>query len=216
MGDKLGDKFIKIYESKYTVEFCNNVIRLFNNETLIKKGVSAAGIDIEVKDTTDYKIPSKICPIVNSKQVEEWIDIDSSIHEILSPTITEYILEVNNILPNQEGLNFLIKTEYSDTGHQIQKYKKNEGHYKRFHNDFAILDNTQYYRILTYIIYLNTIEEGGETNFFGTYSIKPTAGTIVIFPALWTHPHCGKIPVSDDKYIITGWLYTSNLGDGEI
>jgi hypothetical protein len=55
--------------------------------------------------------------------------------------------------------------------------------------------------------YLNDVNEGGETLFFEKYSIKPQKGKIVIFPAEWFFQHKGKIPISNDKYIITGWIY---------
>lgn len=209
----MSDQFIKIYDSKFTLDYCNHVIKLFNNETQVMKGVSAAGMNIEIKDTIDYRIPS-INKKDNSLQIKDWLEVDSNIHKILSPTIKEYVLEINNTLhnPDQEDMYYLGSDAYNDTGHQIQKYIKNEGHYKRYHNDFSILKNTTYYRVMTYIIYLNTVEEGGETVFFGNYKIKPTAGRIVIFPASWTYPHCGKVPISDDKYIVTGWLYKEYKG----
>ena len=86
----------------------------------------------------------------------------------------------------------------------IQKYQKNKGKYV-YHND-ASFESTKY-RVITYIWYLNDVEEGGETEFFGEYCVKPEKGKLVLFPASWTFPHCGKIPISHDKYIVTGWLY---------
>ena len=62
-------------------------------------------------------------------------------------------------------------------------------------------------RKLTFLWYINDVEEGGETEFFGNHKIKPEAGKLILFPASWTFPHCGKMPISDDKYIITGWLW---------
>ena len=35
---------------------------------------------------------------VTGKQIKEWLEIDSHIHNILSPTITEYVVEINNTL----------------------------------------------------------------------------------------------------------------------
>jgi hypothetical protein len=55
--------------------------------------------------------------------------------------------------------------------------------------------------------YLNDVEEGGETEFFGNYKIKPETGKFVLFPATWTYPHAALVPRSGDKYIITGWFY---------
>ena len=69
----------------------------------------------------------------------------------------------------------------------------------------------KYYKTsyLTYIWYLNDVIEGGETEFFGNYKIKPEVGKLVLFPACWSFPHCGLMPISSNKYIITGWLYLS-------
>jgi hypothetical protein len=207
--------FIKIYNSKYCPEFCDSVIKLFEKESDKVNGVFGNNTyNINTKNTLEFKIPSggsntnKLSDFYN-----EWVDIDNIVHSVLSPTIIEYITEINstlNLNMNDPKILYLNQNmNYNDSGHQIQKYTKNEGHYKSYHNDFSIIrvGDTNYYRILTYIIYLNTINEGGETNFFGNYDIKPTVGNIVIFPATWEYPHCGKMPLSDDKYIITGWIF---------
>ena len=90
----------------------------------------------------------------------------------------------------------------------IQRYKANSGRYS-YHNDFWVDYEKKIYRIVTYIWYLNSVDEGGETEFFGgKIKIKPKSGTLVLFPASWTFPHSGKIPISSNKYIITGWIYS--------
>ena len=64
------------------------------------------------------------------------------------------------------------------------------------------------YRVLTYLFYLNDVDEGGETEFYGgDIKIKPKQGKMILFPSSWTYPHSGKMPVSSNKYIITGWIY---------
>lgn len=66
-------------------------------------------------------------------------------------------------------------------------------------------------RCLTWSIYLNDIPDGeGETEFleFGV-KVKPRKGTITFFPAAWTHTHRGNPVYSCDKYIATGWYYTT-------
>ena len=90
------------------------------------------------------------------------------------------------------------------TGYKIQHYKKNEGHFK-WHFD-AIGPGT-WERQLAMVIYLNTVEEGGETCFHQqNLQVKPIAGDALIFPTFWTHAHCGQIPRSDDKYIISSFV----------
>ena len=61
-------------------------------------------------------------------------------------------------------------------------------------------------RILTWTIYLNDVEEGGETEFLYQHKrVKAEKGNILIFPASFTHTHRGNPPISGDKYILTGW-----------
>ena len=65
-------------------------------------------------------------------------------------------------------------------------------------------------RVLTWMIYLNDIpvENGGATEFmYQKLSLQPTQGTIVLWPAAYTHMHRGGFLTGDvDKYIATGWF----------
>ena len=62
-------------------------------------------------------------------------------------------------------------------------------------------------RILTWTLYLNDVNEGGETEFLHqSLRIKPKQGTIVVWPAGFTHIHRGNPPLSGEKYIVTGWV----------
>ena len=58
---------------------------------------------------------------------------------------------------------FLTLNLLKDTGYQIQKYDKNNGIYQ-WHNDYTIL-NSKSSRILTFIWYLNDVDEGGRNMF---------------------------------------------------
>ena len=54
--------------------------------------------------------------------------------------------------------------------------------------------------------YLNTIKEGGETEFlYQNKRIKAVQGTLLIWPAGYTHVHRGNPPIGQDKYILTSW-----------
>jgi hypothetical protein len=61
-------------------------------------------------------------------------------------------------------------------------------------------------RVVSWMLYLNDVEEGGETEFlYQGFRQKATKGTLVIWPAAFTHTHRGNPPYSNDKYVITGW-----------
>jgi hypothetical protein len=62
-------------------------------------------------------------------------------------------------------------------------------------------------RLMTFIVYLNDVEEGGETEFLYQHKrVKPKTGTCVLWPTTYTHPHRGNPPLKGEKYILTGWV----------
>jgi len=65
-------------------------------------------------------------------------------------------------------------------------------------------------RVLTWMIYLNDVpmECGGATDFFHQeISFQPKKGTVVLWPASYTHVHRGAfLTGSVSKYIATGWF----------
>lgn len=88
--------------------------------------------------------------------------------------------------------------------HKIQKTRVGEG-YHVWHFETSHIDMMN--RVLTYTIYLNDVDEGGETEFLYQHKRYPARrGDVLIFPAHFTHTHRGNPPLSNDKYIITGWL----------
>ena len=61
-------------------------------------------------------------------------------------------------------------------------------------------------RQLVVQLYLNTIKEGGETEFlYLNKRVKAKVGRMIIFPAGYTHTHRGNPPIGQEKYIATTW-----------
>ena len=64
---------------------------------------------------------------------------------------------------------------------------------------------------MAWMVYLNDVEEGGETEFlYQKLKVKPSKGTILIWPGCYTHLHRGNTPMTN-KYIATGW-WQGNIG----
>ena len=62
-------------------------------------------------------------------------------------------------------------------------------------------------RFAVWILYLNDVNKGGKTDFPNqNISLTPRAGTLVIWPAAYTHPHRSGPELEEFKYIITGWF----------
>ena len=87
---------------------------------------------------------------------------------------------------------------------KIQKTKIGEG-YHIWHCENSKMKSRN--RILAFMVYLNDVTEGGETEFlYQKCRFKPEKNTMLVWPAQFTHVHRGNPPLSNDKYIITGWV----------
>lgn len=194
-----------IYENRFSLpcKLCNIIIKLFEEQTEKQfPGNTFSGVNKNIKDTTDLLVPK------NSTKEEDvvWKKIEKTLYSELYENIKLYI---NNLTIPNIPYKVLGSTNMHIDFFMVQKYKKQSGKYI-YHNDFCAESNKNRYRVVTFIWYLNTLEEGGQTEFFGNHLIKPEQGKLLLFPASWTFPHCGKVPISNDKYIITGWFYTNN------
>jgi len=194
-------------------ELCQKIINMFELDHNKYEGVTFGGLDKEIKYTTDLIIP-------NSPKNPDWIKwsrIRQFLESELSKNVKNYV-KISDEFINKNHKKENTERDYYTFGENqkltadnfmIQRYTKQTGRYI-YHDDFHADNENKRYRVLTYLWYLNTVEEGGETEFWGTHTIKPETGKLLLFPASWTFPHRGKIPISDNKYIITGWLYYSH------
>ena len=86
---------------------------------------------------------------------------------------------------------------------RIQKTLPTEG-YHVWHVEQSLKYNK---RAMAFTIYLNDVEEGGETEFlYQSIRVKPKTGRIVIWPAGFPFVHRGNSPISNEKYLITSWM----------
>jgi len=87
---------------------------------------------------------------------------------------------------------------------KIQKTHKGEG-YHIWHCEDG--DPHVMRRLMSFIVYLNDIPDGGETEFlYYSKRYKAEAGKLILWPAGYTHTHRGNPPLSGTKYILTGWV----------
>jgi len=185
-------EYLEEYDNVLDKELCEHIIGVFLNEKNTHQGQTSGGINIQVKNTTDFHLKN------NTNEI--WTEIDKKLYEALHLCLHKY---------RDKYQAFRTFEKINDTGFQIQRYIKQEGFYI-YHNDF--LADKEKYRILTFLFYLNDVDEGGETEFFyGKTKIKPKAGKCVLFPASWTFPHRALVPISNDKFIVTGWLHLYDI-----
>jgi len=197
------ESFIFFNKKSICDDLCDEIINLFNNESNKFEGLTLGGIQKDVKDTTDFIIPNNC---------EKWYKIHNFLLKELTINIEQYIDCISSCENYKKYKNtttdFVIikKNDIIFYNFMIQRYLQNQGKYI-YHDDSSINLEKNEYRIMTYLWYLNDVEEGGETVFWNDYKIKPEKGKLILFPACWTFPHCGRMPISSNKYIITGWIY---------
>jgi hypothetical protein len=202
------NNYFYINPNSISRELCKKIIDMFDSDNNKYEGITYGGLNKNIKDTQDLVIPN----IPNKTGFDKWSKIQKFLEKELAKNTKEYVKILDDfVIKNHEKEN--TNYEYKTFGNvllnesfMIQKYTKQKGRYI-YHNDFSSDWIEKKYRVITYLWYLNTVEEGGETEFWGTHTIKPETGKLLLFPASWSFPHRGKMPISCDKYIITGWLY---------
>ena len=186
------DPYIWYKDNVLSEEKCKEIINRFDESPLTGQGVTGLGLDLSVKNSTDLQISG----------LEEWTDIDAIFHELISKCLQDYYDHLNGKIVHEYFTTgaklFIPPTEdVTDTGYQIQKTRPHQGYV--WHQDYMTR------RLITFIVYLNTVEEGW-TQFGNGDQIAPRTGRAVMFPATWTYVHQGY-PPRQTKYIMTGWLH---------
>ena len=93
----------------------------------------------------------------------------------------------------------------------LKKYNPPTQGYHGWHQDWGRVRESYSRRMLVDMTYLNDVEEGGETEWYHQkLKVKPKQGTMVVWPAYFTHMHKGHIPISNSKYIMNKWFYPGN------
>ena len=174
--------FIGVYENIISKELCKEVINLMNNIELGKRSIEE-GRGLLKEDFGSH---------LEFHNQELAINIKDILYTQILPLYTKKYNIFQNLNPTYIPY------------FKIQKTLPTGG-YHEWHCENSNWDSR--HRIGVYTIYLNDIKEGGETEFlYQSLRIKPSQGTVCIFPAGYTHTHRGNPPLSGEKYIITGWI----------
>jgi len=147
----------------------------------------------------DYVDKSTLVSNDRGEVKDKRISVDS-----FNPEIGDELMQfVNNcLLRYTHEYPYLKGGDYVSGSVNLQKTAPTEG-YHAFHSENHAWRAEG--RTLAWMVYLNNVSEGGETEFlYQKRKVKPSKGTVVIWPAGFTHLHRGNPPMTD-KYIATGW-----------
>jgi hypothetical protein len=179
--------FIGIYENALSKEDCDFIIQEFEkhvstNPSCINNGEQQ--FNNQEMGRMDFSVYAE----------EFMVNVCVLINECLNKCLTLYTNEFFS-LKSVRARSEVVKLQRTPP----------RGGYHVWHSEVSSRENMN--RVLTWVVYLNDVPEGeGETEFLWQgIRVKPKAGTCVIWPAHFTHPHRGNPVYSCDKYIATGW-----------
>lgn len=187
--------FIGVYPKAMPDQLCDALIKNFNDaETM---GMSF-GRKFELPNSVEYRsakddstVFSFDMPLRNSSSNQQV----SLFMQRLQDCYLDYADKFSASLGNASA--------HASYSFRIQKTEIGQG-YHLWHFEASGRDVCG--RVLAWTVYLNDVDEGGETEFLYQHKrIKPEKGTVCIFPAAFTHTHRGNPPLSNTKYIVTGW-----------
>ena len=185
------ENFIGVFEEAFTKEYCDSVIKYF--EDMNRAGFAIdrqqQGASKLMKDDLQLYVHSS----VNLNYANDLIEPFNSV--FWGQLYAQYVNTFSILKDYAPHTNYAFK---------IQKTNVGQG-YHTWHAENSTRETAN--RILAWTLYLNDVDEGGETEFlYYPKRIKPKAGTLILWPAAFTHTHRGNPPISNTKYIITGWV----------
>lgn len=195
-SSKIDKDHIAVFDNYFDEDFCEHYIS-FYKEMEKNKLVLERETPSHIKDDNNYDIISNI-KFANQKGIKEF-----NVNYTASDFTDKFFNDVYPIyLKKYSILDLFSKHAIQDI--KLQKTVPQTG-YHVWHCESGSVGNRN--RIMAFILYLNTVTHGGETEFlYQTKRIKPQQGRLVLFPTSYTHVHRGNPPLKGNKYILTGWV----------
>ena len=182
-------RYVKLYENVLDKQSCDEMIALF-------------------EANKDQHEPHKN-EIMNFKQINlidhigTWKPYVDKLSTCFSNALKQYQEECDIHTP------IMWPEKYAYEQFRMKRYEPNEG---IFDTHVDVRDYKSAIRFLVFFLYLNDAEsddrQDGATEFPTLGLMSPRkAGSILMFPPLWTYPHAGLMPTSNPKYIVGSYLH---------
>ena len=179
----MSETFIKEFNfSEEDMHLCDDLIEYHKNNIEYKNLGKSIGAN-EMKKSTDVTVfPASQNPSIM----------------MYRKLLFGYMREYNTAYDNP-----LAELTIAD-GFNIQHYKPGEG-YLNWHSERSV--HLTHQRALTFMTYLNDVEDGGGTEFkYQGLRHNAKKGKTLIWPSDFTHTHRGQKSETQEKYITTGWF----------
>ena len=189
------DNLIRVYDDVIDEESCQKLIEKFEK-------FEEHFEEVYEKDEEE-RISFKQLQLVKFK---EWESVQQGMLELFQDYIVRYKMDCN--IKDKQW-----PQEYGYEAIRMKRYLNND--IDRFDPHVDVLDHNTARRFLAFFIYVNDVDEGGETKFVnlnkeGTYiplTVNPKRGRLLMFPPMWPWYHAGLKPESGKKYLIHSYCH---------
>ena len=187
------NNFIGVYDNYITKEECNKAIQLYEEQNKFNNTINRMTIE---------KMP------ILQKQDKQFFAMPNNINfwwDDLKSLIFNFDMAWKHYCTHTGAQDAYGGEPFHFTNIKIQKTLPTEG-YHVWHLEHGVGYGIEP-RAFVFSIYLNEVEEGGETEFINfSKRVKPKTGRIAIWPAGFPYVHRGNPPLSGEKYILTSWM----------
>jgi hypothetical protein len=198
------NQHIGTFDGYYTEDFCSKAIKFFEyrlhyihqgehaeltNNNHRRNNILVSDNAVTLGHEYDF-IETMVLPDYDAPVLAE--TFKNTFWQEIYPAYTNYYPEITNAGKHRLGT-IKIQRTIPGEGYHVWHFENGSYHYG--------------HRLAFVIMYLNTINDGGETEFIHqSLRVQPIAGRLIIAPSTFTHTHRGNQPLTEPKYIITTWL----------
>ena len=195
--------FVEVYDNAVDKQTCENIIKHFEEvknaglsiDRQSKEGVAKLTKDTDMYDLTETPdlLPSNSINSANDKIIFQ------TFKEAFWNCYNQYITKYDLTQTTTHTLDGYVKIQKTvpGQGYHVWHWEQDSVHHG--------------HRLLLVMLYLNDVEEGGETEFlYQGIRVKPKQGSIMICPGSFTHTHRGNPPLTGEKYVMNTWAVYIN------
>jgi hypothetical protein len=194
MKKEVYDNFVGIYDNYFSSEYCDSLIEYFEWCKTHNRTWQRPEEGVYKKDESSTLNPHNMNAIhFTQHNLHSWLN------------------EFNDVFWNDCYKQYTEKYSalklygpHTIYTYKVQKTLPGEG-YHIWHPEDGDIHSSR--RIGVYMLYLNDVEEGGETEFiYINKRINAVKGRLLIWPPNFPWTHRGNPPLAGTKYVLTGWI----------
>ncbi len=217
--------FIELYSNVLSAELCDSLIETFNASSHQVNGAVAGRVqpreasikELHLNHHQEYsgvlgEIINKLVPVLAQYYAKYYQAMLAGTSLTVYHPKTKQPVKLTSDNFEEVGVpqvEIMMKQLFRLGQIRLQKSEVTNGVTTIFHNESHPVKGTDevLHRMLNFTVFLNDVEEGGETE-FSEYArkVNPKKGSLLVFPAYFTHAFRQNKPLSNDKYQLHSWV----------